>query len=74
MIIADLNHLEVVTTEPGIVGGGKYFFPFAKAVAGADAQAIGFITKTKTYTITGAAAGVAASSSSFSSSFAAGYP
>lgn len=73
MIIADLNHLETVTTETKVVGGW-FYFPYAKAIAGANAQAIGFITKTKTYTETGAAAGIASSSTSYSSSYAAGYP
>jgi hypothetical protein len=72
MIIADLNHFEIVTPEAQVVGGYKFFFPTASAKAFADAAAVGFFTKTVSATVTEAAAGVFSKSSSYSKSEAVG--
>lgn len=74
MIIADLNHLEVIAAEVEIVGGDtiapSYQF-LALADAASAADAIGAITKTITATETGSVAGLFSKSLSVSSSFAA---
>jgi archaeosine-15-forming tRNA-guanine transglycosylase len=84
MIIADLEHLEVVAEATSIVGGGKKVFrkfviikkeeltPKAKAEAEADSVAVGTQTKTFTATNTEAVAGVFSLSSSRSSAEAKG--
>lgn len=76
MIIADLNHLEVVTQKAKITGakGGKLVlvFPAAFATGSADAVAIGSFTVTSSGTFTQAASGLGSSSSSRSLSIAIG--
>jgi hypothetical protein len=72
MIIADLNHFEVVTQEVKVTGRGYIFFPKASASAYADAAAVGFFTKTISATVTEAVAGAFSRSSSYSKSVAVG--
>ncbi|MCU0549651.1 MAG: hypothetical protein MUC48_09920 [Leptolyngbya sp. Prado105] len=73
MIIADLNHFEVVAQDVNVTGSRGYiFFPTATAKAFADAAAVGFFTKTISATVTEAAAGVFSRSSSYSKSQAVG--
>lgn len=74
MIIADLNHFEIVTEKAQIVGANKRFalYPSAIATALADAQAVGTFTLTNSNTLTQAAAGVFSRSIAVSSSIAVG--
>lgn len=74
MIIADLNHFEIVTQETkSVVGGRRFvFLPSAEATAYADAKAVGFFTVTDSQTLTEAAAGVFSRSRSGSYSKAVG--
>lgn len=73
MIIADLNHLEVIEEKGQIVGGNVATpsLQFALAESASAADAIGYITKTMTASQTGAVAGLFSKSLSVSSSFAA---
>ncbi len=69
MIIADLNHLETISENMEIIGGGRRWkVPSATAEAFATADALGF--KTESYTDTYARAVAGSFSSSGSHSFA----
>lgn len=76
MIISDLNHIEVVSTQESSIkgAGGKSYKPqFAVALAGASADAIGVNfagTATNTATVAIYGGGAAASSRSVSGSIA----
>lgn len=78
MIITDLNHIEVVSTEEGsIMGAGKYYYGGASASATALAAAAGIkfagtSTFTETIAIFGGKKGGAIASSVSSSSSVAG--
>ncbi|MBW4647669.1 MAG: hypothetical protein KME06_03075 [Kastovskya adunca ATA6-11-RM4] len=70
MVISDLNHLEVVTEEKNILGGGRFRrIPVAKAESVATADAIGS-RYTESYTFTSAQSVAGLFSSSASASFA----
>lgn len=74
MIIADLNHLEIIVEEVTVIGGestSPTYQLLALADAASAAEAIGSITKTLTATQTGSVAGLFSKSLSVSSSFAA---
>jgi hypothetical protein len=70
MVISDLNHLEVVTEEKNILGGGRFRrIPVATAESLANADAIG-TRYTDSYTFSSAQAVAGLFSSSTSASYA----
>lgn len=78
MIIADLNHLEVVSQETNLIEGGwMYTFegialPVAKADSAAIADAIGFQTVTNSVVKTATVSGLFSSSIAAASSMSLG--
>ncbi len=78
MIIADLNHLEVVSEETNLINGGWFYvyegiaLPVAKADAASISDAIGFQTVTNSVTKTATVSGLFSSSIAAASSLSIG--
>ena len=78
MIIADLNHLEVVSEETNLIEGGFFYtfegiaLPVAKADSAAIADAIGFQTLTNSVVKTASVSGLFSSSIAAASSLSVG--
>lgn len=75
MRIDDLSYLGVISEDAALVGGNRWRRqPRATALAGAEADAIGFRTTSETFTNATAVAGLFSSSTSGSYAHSVGLP